>query len=85
MKTNLKNLLLFLAIFAFLYMSKHQKEYVYEIDQLNQQIKDLKNGRPEIHMNSCLRAVDRTCFYADCAITSIETIKEKVCKPMEEQ
>lgn len=56
-----------------------------EIRDLNSEVIELKADRPYIWVESCKTAVYRTCFYADCDVTPIEIIQEKVCKIQEEQ
>lgn len=81
----MKTVNLVLAIFALLYLVKCNNDHKREIRKLNTQISDLKAERPELWHQSCLRAVNGTCFWGDCAVIPIEIIQEKVCKPLEEE
>lgn len=31
-------------------------------------------------VDSCMRSVEMSCYYADCAITPIEVMQEKICR-----
>lgn len=40
--------------------------------------------RQQTWIDSCNRAVNMTCMYAECAVTPIERIQEKLCRLSEE-
>lgn len=58
--------------------------YVREISNLERQVKELKEERPDIWIESCRYAVEGTCFYGECASDPIEIIQEKLCKVPED-
>lgn len=71
---------LVLATLTILYTAKSCTDKNRQIRLLNTQISTLKEERPEIWVDSCKSAVYRSCFYADCAITAIEIMQEKICR-----
>lgn len=55
-----------------------------EIRRLQRQIADLQEQQPEAWQESCRRAVDLSCYLADCAKVSIEDMQERICRLEEE-
>lgn len=68
-----------LATLVSLYIFKSCSSKNREIRLLKTQVEDLKLERPDIWIESCKSAVYRSCFYADCAVTPIEIMQEKLC------
>lgn len=52
---------------------------LHKIRTLNYEKTKLYFDKPNLWKDSCLRAVEESCYHADCAITPIEVIQEKVC------
>lgn len=80
----MKHFGLVLATLAALFVAKSFREKNREIRQLRSQIRELNEEQPQIYVDSCKRAVMMSCFYADCAVTPIEIMQEKICKIREE-
>lgn len=75
---------LVLATFTILYVAKSHLENRREIRRLGREVQELKSDRPDLWRDSCYRAVNQSCFYADCAVTPIEIMQEKICDKLPE-
>lgn len=76
--------LLVLAALIVLYSAKscHQKDR--EIRRLDRLVQEFPSEKEEVWMDSCMRSVLTSCYYADCAIVSIEEMQHKICRLPEE-
>lgn len=68
------------VFFAAIGSCTHKK---FQISRLNTKIerleKDAAENEPEVWMESCKRAVNLSCYLADCATVSIEEMQERIC------
>jgi hypothetical protein len=72
--------ILVLAALVTLYTAKSCTDKNRQIRKLTREVETLKEERPEIWIDSCKSSVYRSCFYADCAVTAIEVMQEKICR-----
>lgn len=68
-------------VFMFKACDKRERE----IRKLRLALIDAPYNAKEDLIKECKRAVDETCFYADCAVISIETMQDKICRAPEDR
>jgi hypothetical protein len=73
-------IILFLVTILCLFVVKSCSDKNREIRKLKNEVQELKYERKGIWIESCRSSVYRSCFYADCAVTPIEIMQDKICK-----
>lgn len=85
METDVRNLAIVALIILLIVIGKNRSDDKREIRLLKNEVRALKEERPDLWTNSCRNAVYSNCIrYADCAVTPIEIIQEKLCQAPEE-
>lgn len=69
-----------LTFFTAIGSCTHKK---FEIERLNNKISGLErevaDQQPEVWEESCKRAVNLSCYIAECSTVSIEEMQERIC------
>lgn len=76
-------LILFAFLFSFFAAIGSCTHKKFEIQRLNAKIDSLErevaDAQPDIWEESCKRAVNLSCYIAECSTVSIEEMQERIC------